>query len=144
MPVVMVTGPMSSCNRILTRVLASGPDVRAFVDKSHGTKDQDTHYDLVVFITRNRQKTEESIPIRHLPERIIPIDDSLKGVAKRYPDALKVTYEELVHDADGVIAKVADELYVDPWPNKWKMFDANQIPPDKKDPSWTIHPPTSP
>jgi hypothetical protein len=116
---------MSAGNRILRDVIEfSG--VLTWVDTSHGTVETDTVETLVLVATRDSESMRASFDFRwgdH--ERAIPIDESLQGIAQRYPDAERVAYEDLCADPDAVIARVAKLLQVRPWPCPLELADQN-------------------
>lgn len=107
---------MSAGNRILRDVIElSG--IPAWVDTSHGTADLDVVDTLVLVATRDPSAMRASYEFRWAghPEAV-PIDDSLQGIAQRYPGAERISYEGLCAHPDAVIARVAALLATTPWP----------------------------
>lgn len=113
---VCIVGPMSAGNRILRDVIEqSGLLTR--VDTTHGTADIDVVDTLVLVVTRDPHAMRASYEFRWGGHEVaVPIDDSLQGIAQRYPEAARIPYEELCANPHGVIARVAELLDVAPWP----------------------------
>lgn len=119
---ILVTGPMSSGTRLLTRVLEGpGRDVRH--DASHGTKDQAA--EAVVCIVRDADATKASQIATWGEPIIIERNTSLMGIVMRYPHALWVTYEQLCAHPDEVISYLATRLGLEPWVSSEECLDQN-------------------
>jgi hypothetical protein len=116
---------MSAGNRILRDVIElSGLLVR--LDTSHGTADIDVVNTLVLVVTRDPTAMRASYELRWEGHEVaVPIDDSLRGIVERYPDAERVSYEGLCAHPDAVIARVAELLGVPPWPCPLDLVNQN-------------------
>jgi hypothetical protein len=116
---------MSAGNRILRDVIElSGLLTR--VDTSHGTADIDVVNTLVLVATRDPSAMRASFEAHWKGHEVaIPIADSFRGIAKRYPDAARVSYEDLCAQPGVVIARVAELLGVAPWPCPLKLRNQN-------------------
>lgn len=113
---VCVVGCMSSGNRLLRDVIEPC-GLLTWVDISHGTTDVDVVDTLVLVIVRHEYAVRASFAARWAGHEVaVPIDDSLEGIAKRYPDAERVSYEALCADPDATIVRVAELLELAPWP----------------------------
>jgi hypothetical protein len=122
---VCIVGPMSAGNRILRDVIElSGLLTR--VDTTHGTADIDVVDTLVLVVTRDPLAMRASYQLRwEGHEAAVPIDDSLRGIAERYPDAERVSYERLCARPDTVIRRVAALLEIPPWPCPLTLTNQN-------------------
>lgn len=120
---VLVTGPQSSGTRLVAHLLLDG-GVDVWHDKTHGTKRVPA--DRVVAVVRDAQCTvrsrQQSFPNAsdHVARR-----DSLIGIARRYPDALWISYEQLCADPLGTIQVLAAWLGIEPWPLQRQVIDQN-------------------
>jgi len=119
---VLVTGPMSAGTRLLARIVAECPEVEVFHDKGHGTTTY-TDQRATVIITRDPAITDRSRAARHRAG--IPRERSMASLPEDYPDALWVTYEDLVADPAIVIETIAKHLGVLPWPSAVEIYDGN-------------------
>lgn len=129
---IVVIGPVSAGNRLLTRILREIPDptFHTKLDASHGQRrpmvrgDEFTPIVIrrdpkVVDASRERRATEER------RRRLVPREVSEAGIAEMYPDAFVVQYEDLVSDRDAVIAALAEHLGIEPWESTVDVFDGN-------------------
>lgn len=107
---------MNAGNRLLRDVVqASG--IRTWVDTTHGTQDIDATDTIVLIITRDPVAVRAGY-VHHWEghEVAVPTHKSLQGIARRYPHAPRVSYEELCAHPDAVIARLAVLLGIAPWP----------------------------
>lgn len=127
---VTVTGAMSSGTRLLHRILKANPNIAAFHDESHGRREAYTAH--VVVISRNPKDTDRSRAerwrdppfsefVKDMPTR----QESETLLSNRYPDALRIQYEDLVADPVATIGAIADYLGLAPWICPEDIYDAN-------------------
>lgn len=109
---ILVTGPQSSGNRLMCRILEAGGFV-AYLDTRHGREYR--RVDRVVVMYRERRATLDSIAQNFVPADRIDPDLSLRNIAVFYPDAHWVDYDSLCADPDSTIASLASWLNVEPW-----------------------------
>lgn len=119
---VVVVGEPSSGTRLLTRIVDACPSIRGRHDPRHGRRTWNTG--RVLIVTRDPKARKKSVDARW--------PNGLKGdwatpdeLREAYPDAPVVTYEDIVADTPGVIARLAEWLGVDPWEFTEEIYDAN-------------------
>ena len=116
---------MGAGHRILRDVIElSGLLTR--LDTTHGTTDIDTADTLVLVVTRQPAAMRASYAYHwEGRDEAIPIAVSLRGIAKRYPYAERVSYEQLCAQPDAVIFRVAALLRIPPWPCPLDLVNQN-------------------
>jgi hypothetical protein len=122
---IYVTGPPRSGTRLLTRIIAAS-SVDAIHDMHHGSLPP--HPVLgVIKITR---ETKYVLASRVQAQAKQPWDwpsheDSVKAIARLFPDSLTVRYEDIVSDPEAVIARIAKHFDIPVWSCPEKIYDAN-------------------
>jgi hypothetical protein len=110
---IFVTGPMSSGTRLVCQILEAG-GFSVVHDSLHGIVNRPTAK-VVIAVTREPSATHRSVERAFKPDERISTQDSIKGIAEFYPNALWISYDQLCVAPDATILVLAEWLAVDPW-----------------------------
>lgn len=119
--VVRVLGEPSSGTRLVTRVIAASPDLRAWHDRFHGGVEWKAKPRALVLVRRDPLHRLESAYARGLIGVGVPYPE----LRRAHPEAICVDYEDVVADVHTVIDDLADALGVPSWMFTDEIYDAN-------------------